>query len=224
MPRKEAQPRFGSDGRGGLKCQTALRNSNLSLSGVGPSSADAILFGLGLISSLQSHGALLAVWIIKAQRLSLGVCDDPRVSQECPHVAALPRLELAVTPALPVVIEPIHLPNASAVVLEDDGSSIQLGYRSNLCHLGGVFQARFENPRTAGYLLALGRFVLGRFGFGWLGIPFLRLNLPDGEDPTNRLIFEAFRRLCIVGWRRGKGQCPVLNLVDGGDHLADGFR
>src|SRR2546421_1115039 len=59
----------------------------------------------GIISSLQSHGALLAVWIIKAQRFPLRVCDDPRVSQKCPDVGAFPRLELAVKLTLPVVIE-----------------------------------------------------------------------------------------------------------------------
>ena len=41
--------------------------------------------GLGrIISSLQSHRALLAVWIIKAQRIFLCVCYHPRVTQVCP--------------------------------------------------------------------------------------------------------------------------------------------
>src|SRR6185369_8800670 len=65
--------------------------------------------------SPQSHGALLAVWIIKGQGISVGVCDHPRVTQVCSYLAVLPGLELAVRLALPVFIEPINLPKTSAV-------------------------------------------------------------------------------------------------------------
>src|ERR1043166_9272005 len=106
-----------------------------------------LVFG-GIVLSIESHGALLAVWIVKAQRFPLGVCDNPRVSQKCPLLVALSRLELAVKPALPIVIQPIHLANTSAIVLEDDGSWIQIRSRDNIGHLRGVLQARFKNPRT----------------------------------------------------------------------------
>jgi len=83
------------------------------------------------------------------------------VTQVCPYLAALPRLELAVRLAFPVFTEPINLPNIRAVVLEDNGNWNQVRSRSNLCNLGGVLPALFGRLGIAGGLLGLGRFVRG---------------------------------------------------------------
>lgn len=56
-------------------------------------------------------------------------------------------------------------------------------------------------------------------GFGWLGIPLLRLNFP--EFVASRSGFKALRRLFGIVTYRGQGQCPVLNLEEGSDNLAD---
>ena len=69
--------------------------------------------------------------------------------------------------------------------------------------------------------------VFGSFGFGWFGIIFLRLNLPEFVD-AKVLIFKTLRpplrAACLAVSGRGQGQCPVLNLEEGEDHFADGFR
>ncbi|MDA1276135.1 MAG: hypothetical protein O2960_19130 [Verrucomicrobia bacterium] len=57
--------------------------------------------------------------------------------------------------------------------------------------------------------------VFGSSGLGWFGILHLRLNLPEFVA-HGIFFFEAFRRLRLVVWERGQGQCPVLNLDDGG--------
>ena len=61
--------------------------------------------------------------------------------------------------------------------------------------------------------------VSGSFGFGWLDILFLRLNLPEFvASPSG---FKALRRLFGIVTYRGQGQCPVLNLEEGSDNFAD---
>ena len=63
--------------------------------------------------------------------------------------------------------------------------------------------------------------VFGSFGFGWFGILLLRLNLLN--DVAARGAGKSFRRL---GGHvdLGQGECPVFNLEDGEDHLADAIR
>jgi hypothetical protein len=62
----------------------------------------------------------------------------------------------------------------------------------------------------------------GSFGLGRFGILLLGLNLP--EFVASPLIFggfEAIWRLFGIVTYRGQGQCPVLNLEEGSDNLAD---
>src|SRR5688572_8033206 len=58
------------------------------------------------------------------------------------------------------------------------------------------------------------------FRFGWFGN--LLLNLPKfvASQPFVFGGLKSFRRLLVVT-QRGQGQFPVLNLVDGDNHLAD---
>src|SRR5467141_4522471 len=63
--------------------------------------------------------------------------------------------------------------------------------------------------------------VFGSFGFGWFGILLLRLNLL--KDVAARGAGKSFRRL-VGHVDLGQGECPVLNLEDGEDHLADAIR
>ena len=63
--------------------------------------------------------------------------------------------------------------------------------------------------------------VADSFGFGWLGILLLRLNLP--EFVAIRSGFKALRRLFGTVTYRGQDQCSVLNLEEGSDNLADGI-
>jgi hypothetical protein len=61
--------------------------------------------------------------------------------------------------------------------------------------------------------------VSGSFGFGWLGILLLRLNFPEFvASPSG---FKALRRLFGIVTYRCQGQCPVLNLEEGSNNLAD---
>ena len=63
--------------------------------------------------------------------------------------------------------------------------------------------------------------VFGSFGFGWFGILLLRLNLL--KDVAARGAGKSFRRL-VGHVDLGQGECTVLNLEDGEDHLADAIR
>src|SRR5688572_7368988 len=61
--------------------------------------------------------------------------------------------------------------------------------------------------------------VSGSFGFRWFGTLLLRLNFPEFvASPSG---FKALRRLFGIVPYRGQGQCPVLNLEEGSDNLAD---
>lgn len=57
------------------------------------------------------------------------------------------------------------------------------------------------------------------FGFGWFGILRLRLNLP--KEVAVRTAVKSFWRRLVRHVDRGQGECPVLKLEDGEDHLAD---
>ena len=62
--------------------------------------------------------------------------------------------------------------------------------------------------------------VFDSYGFGWLGIVLLRLNLL--KVVTAQGAGKSFRRLVghvVLGQR----ECSVLNLEDGEDHFADGI-
>ena len=68
--------------------------------------------------------------------------------------------------------------------------------------------------------------ISGSFAFGWFGILLLRLNLPEfvASPPFIFSGFKALRRLFGIVTYRGQGQCPVLNLEEGSDNLADAIR
>ena len=62
--------------------------------------------------------------------------------------------------------------------------------------------------------------VFGSYGFGWLGVLLLRLNLLEAVAAQGA--GKSFRRL-VGHVVLGQGECLVLNLEDGEDHCANGI-
>src|SRR5437764_198491 len=89
------------------------------------------------------------------------------------------------------------------------------------CAIGRTLRLRHAGPMVSACQLRRSTGVFGSFGFGWFGILLLRLNLL--KDVPARCAGKSFRRL-VGHVDLGQGECPVLNLEDGEDHLADAIR
>src|SRR5947209_2982958 len=97
-----------------------------------------------------------------------------------------------------------------------------MGRRNSSPRHQGVAEGRHGQGLRKVLLLAFTNTTLApdSYGFGWLGVLLLRLNLL--KVVAARGAGKSLRRL-VGHVVLGQGECPVLNLEDGEDHCADGI-